>query len=73
LNDINNENKKLEDDKKVNVCPNNKPYYNDYECISCVDGTVFLMSQKSCGTCQSGTYFNKDTNHCEKKSYYQNL
>lgn len=73
LNDINKDNKKLEDSNKVTVCPSNKPYFNDYECVSCAEGTLFSLTQKTCGTCQGDTFFNKATNHCEIKSFYTNL
>ncbi len=73
LKDLADENKKLEDEKKVNTCPSEKPYFNDFDCISCANGTLFSLIQKSCGTCQSGTFYNKETNHCENKSFYTNI
>lgn len=30
LNDVAKDNKKLEDDNKVKVCPSNKPFFNDF-------------------------------------------
>lgn len=35
MTDIINDYKKLEQDKKLIICPSEKPFFNDFECISC--------------------------------------
>ena len=51
-------------DPMIETCPESTPYFNNKECIACVDPKYFNFTLLECLTCENGKKFSKISKIC---------
>jgi hypothetical protein len=57
----------------LDVCPSDKPFYNNADCINCQADQYFSTEKLACLSCSSGERYDEKSHRCIKTVYYTNL